>query len=210
MKTYLNLLPFEYRSKALVRLRVLQWSLVWILCLVATAVVWWAKQSRCNRSLLAVATAERRYQPLEKLVHARKAMQNELRRLHAKGTILGQLLDERPLFTLMGVVSRSARECDGRLVVEEMTFARKESAGRNDRRQQKPATAAKPAPAAQPPGPWASVAFRGKALDNIAIATFAAALRDTGLFRRVELKSSLGNESPDKTEARSYLLECDI
>ena len=46
-------------------------------------------------------------------------------------------------------------------------------------------------------------------MDNVAVATFVVNLRECGLFRRVELKSSVGNSSADE-QVRTYLLECDI
>ena len=56
---------------------------------------------------------------------------------------------------------------------------------------------------------WARVTFAGQARDNLAVATFAAALRDSGLFRRVELKSSVENNGPDPL-MRSFNLICEI
>ncbi len=49
----------------------------------------------------------------------------------------------------------------------------------------------------------------GNALDNVAVATFVVGLRDSGLFRHVELKSSL-RSLDGKREVRSYVLECEI
>jgi hypothetical protein len=90
-----------------------------------------------------------------------------------------------------------------------MVFDRKKS--EPDKRTGPPASPkqAPQEPAAEQETPWASVTFEGEALDNLAIATFVAALRDTGLFRRVELKSSIGSKSPD-SRAHAYSVECDI
>ena len=183
MRTYVNLLPFQYRQGELLRRRLLQWSFVCAACAAIAVGVWWLKQSHYRASLRAKDTAERSYVPLEKLIHERDQMRTELHQLHAHGTVLGQLRAERPPLTLIGATSRSARQCGGRLVVYNVSFERKE--------------------------PSAVVAFEGEALDNVAVATFVVGLRDTGLFRRVELKSSVGKTSAD-SEVQSFLVQCDI
>lgn len=209
MKAFINLLPFEYRRRELVRLRLLQWSLVWAGCLLLIVAAWWLKQSQHRASRLAVEAAETRFRPLEQLMGQRRAMETELRRLHAKGTVLGRLRDEIQLLTLIGMVSHGARECRGRLVVDEMAFQRKANNASADRPQRDPGKPTDTEPGAEGSGPRASVTLRGTALDNLAVARFAAALRDSGLFERVELKSSVGDESA-AGNLRAYLLECDI
>jgi hypothetical protein len=209
MKTFINLLPFEYRRRELVRLRLLQWSLVWAGCLLLIVAAWWLKQGQHRASRQAVEAAETRFRPLKQLMGQRRVMENELRKLHAKGTVLGQLRDERPLFTLIGMVSESARECRGRLVVDEMSFQHNTNATSTDRPQRDSGKPTDNQPAADGSGPRASVTLRGTALDNLAVARFAAALRDSGLFGRVELKSSVGDHSA-AGNLRAYLLECDI
>ncbi|MHC4403474.1 MAG: hypothetical protein ACYTG0_27775 [Planctomycetota bacterium] len=204
MKTYINLLPLEYRRRELLKRRLAQWALVWAGCLLLAGGVWWLKHGRYRASQSAVESAEQRYFPLAKLMQQRDVMHRELRELSARGTVLGQVRNGRPLFTLIGLTSKSARRSNGRLFVRRMAFAQhltepetaaqRSGAGRN-------------APAETMP--WAGVTFQGEALDHLAIAKFAAALRDSGLFRRVELRSSVDGKS-EHPDARSYLLECDI
>ncbi len=170
---------------------------------------WWLKQSQHRASRLAVEAAETRFRPLQQLIGQRRAMETELGRLHAKGTVLGQLRDQRPLFTLIGTVSKSARECRGRLVVDEMSFQRNPNPTSANRPQRSSGRPTDNQPGAEGSGARASVTLRGTALDNLAVARFAAALRDSGLFQQVELKSSVGDQSA-AGNLRAYLLECDI
>ncbi len=210
MKTFVNLLSLEYRRKELLRRRLLQWSLVWTLCAAAGVGLWWLAQSRYRASLGALEGAEQAYTPLEKLVRQTQAMQEELEQHSTKGTILSQLRDERPLLTVIGVVSQAARRCDGRLVVHDLSFQRhNQPAQTRDKDKAKGAEEEPEEKTAEVKAPWASVTLKGEALDNLAVATFVVSLRDSGLFRRVELKSSVGNKS-SKPELRSYVLECDI
>jgi hypothetical protein len=209
MKTFVNLLPLEYRREKILRRRAVQWSVVWAGCLAAAAGAWWLKHDHERAALQVIRAAEQRYLPLEKLNRQGKAMQTELGELRAKGTVLRQLREDRPLVTLIGLASRSARQCNGRLVVRNMVFERKKSEADKNTGPPGPPKQEPQEPAAEQETPWASVTFEGEALDNLAIATFVAALRDTGLFRRVELKSSIGSKSPD-TQAHAYSVECDI
>jgi hypothetical protein len=211
MKTFVNLLPFEYRRKGLLSRRLMQWSLVWIMCATIAFGAWWLKYDRYCDRLHESSTAERAYLPLAKLMRERKEMQAELKELQAQDTIFGQLLDERPLVTLIGMTSRSARRCNGRLVLSQLFFDRQEERRQGDGREVEAQEQDKKQKqqAAKGSQPWALVRFKGEALDNLAVATFAAALRDTRLFRRVELRSSVGNKSGD-TDVRSFLVECEI
>jgi hypothetical protein len=51
--------------------------------------------------------------------------------------------------------------------------------------------------------------IEGDALDNLAIARFAAALRDAALFRDVVLESSVGKTSADRS-VHSFVVRCEI
>lgn len=206
MKSSLNLLPFEYRVRELARRRLLQWSLVWVACAAMAFGVWWLKQSRCRAARLASEAAERDYRPLEVLIGESETMRTELEQLHAKGTVLGSLLDQRPVITLIGLTSQSVRQCRGRLVVRSMVFERHEEPLDHDDRKSKNA---KPESTTGQARPWALVSLKGEAVDNVAVARFVVSLRDSGLFQRVELKSSVGKSSAQE-KLRSYLVECDI
>ncbi len=209
MKSSVNLLPFAYRRSDLLRSRLLQWSLVWIVCAVIAAGIGWVKQGRYRSSLGAMEAARGNYLPLEKLMHERDEARSKLGRLHAKGTLLGQLRERRPILTLMGVVSQSARKCDGRLFIRSLQFEHHERPTQSDQRRRKGKDSGKKQETTEEVLPWATVTLEGDALDNLAIATLAAVLRDTGLFRRVELKSSVGKQSAH-TAVHCFTVKCEI
>lgn len=220
MKSSLNLLPFEHRVRETARRRLLQWCLVWALCAVAALGLWWAKEGHCRAVRRQLQGAQRDYTPVEETIQENDKMRSELDQLRAKGTLLGKLLDEKPPLTLIGVVSQSARACNNRLVVQSLSFCRHEKASQVDARaaDNRQTSRVSPAalsragtrdPAAENTEPWGSVTLQGQAMDNVAVATFVVNLRESGLFRRVELKSSVGDRSADE-QVRTYLLECDI
>ena len=209
MKSSLNLLPFEYRVKQTARRRLLQWSLVWAACAVTFIGIWWLKHRCCRSFRQTLQVAQRSYAPLEKILQESDTMRSELDQLHAKGTILGKLLDERPALTLIGIVSQSARRCNGRLVVQSLSFQRHERPPETDAAAPDPGRKQPSKPAAEQAEPWGLVTLEGRAHDNVAVATFVVSLRESGLFRRVELKSSVGKSSAGE-QLLTYLLECEI
>jgi hypothetical protein len=220
MKSSLNLLPLEHRVRETARRQLLQWCLVWAICAAGAVSAWWMKQGHCRAVRRRLQVAEHDYAPLAEILRESDAMRDELDQLRAKGTLLGKLLDDKPPLTLIGVVSQSARACNDRLVVQGLSFCRNERSsrvdaraphGRQARRGPPPVVGRKesPDPKAANTEPWGSVTLEGQAMDNVAVATFVVNLRQSGLFRRVELKSSVGENSADE-QIRAYLLECDI
>ncbi len=209
MKRSLNLLPLGHRVRELTVRRLLGWSLVWAACVAATLGLWWLKQGRCRTARQAREAAQSSFEPLEGLLAESDSMQKELDWLHANGIVSGKLLDDKPVLTLIGQVGQSASECDGRLVVRNLVFERREQPLEIDQADAKGPKGKTPEPEPEDTGPWAVVTLEGEAVDSLDVATFVVGLRDSGLFRRVELKSS-HEKSPTQNAFRSYQIECDI
>jgi len=207
MKRSLNLLPLGHRVRELTVRRLLGWSLVWAVCAAATLGLWWPKQGRCRTARQAREAAQSSFEPLEGLLAESDSMQEELDWLQANGIVSGKLLDDKPVLALIGQVGQSASECHGRLVVRNLLFERREHPVEID--QPEPKGPKEKTPEPEDTGPWAVVTLEGEAVDNLAVATFVVGLRDSGLFRRVELKSS-HEKSPTQNAFRSYQIECDI
>jgi hypothetical protein len=207
MKPFVNLLPLSYRRRQLARRLLVKWSLVWMACFAISAAAcgfaWYRSQSLQQ----AVVAAERSAAPLQHLVEEQATMQVSIKEFDAKGTILGQVRSERPLLSLLGVVSQSARRCEGRLVVQHLGFERKDEQRTEERKSPQSGGPQKPAP--EKNEPWGRVSIRGDAMDNVTVATFVVGLRDSGLFRHVELKSCVRSPTGGR-EIRCYVLECDI
>ena len=197
MKNYLNLMPWKCRKAQLVRLRLRQWCVPWAVAgglLVATGLVKW-DQWRSSRDR--VERLQRACEPTDALKEEIRSFARRAEALKAREALLAQLEHPRPALTLLGFVSRSAKECEGRLRVESLAM----------RSEGGPAGAAGRGSAESGPGQVASVTVKGIAADNLAVARFVLALRQTKAFNRVELKSS--QEQPaDRRRTRSYQVEC--
>lgn len=213
MKTFINLIPIQYRRRNLVRRRLRQWSLVWVLCLIVVVAIGYRKVNRYRLDRQTAQLAAERHRPLDELIHETRTMRSTLGDLKAKGTLVAQLQDERPVIALLGLASRSAARSAGHLHLTKLEYdherqltvatggpPRNPKASRNHKRPEKDDT-----PQVTP----ATVHFAGEALDNLTIAGFAAALRDSRMFRHVELKSSVEGAS-GTTSARSFNLTGEI
>jgi len=207
MRPFINLLTLSYRRRQRIRRSLRKWSLVWLACLAAAVAAQGLAAQRSAYLRQQLFAAERSAAPLERLQQEQATLQGSLQATVAKGTVLGQVQDERPPLSLLGAISQSAHRCKGRLVVRHLGFERKE-------RQSMEGNKSPPVAKTQQTDPekresWGCVTIGGSAVDNVAVATFVVGLRDSGLFRNVELKSSL-RALDGKREIHCYVLECEI
>jgi Tfp pilus assembly protein PilN len=197
MKTSLNILPYSLRLRQLVRVRLFQWVLLGSIAAAAGAGVLYAtKYAPYQASLAELRAREQKCEPLKKLQSELDAMRAELDDLQQREALAMSLADNVPDLTLLGVVSRAARRSDGTVYIEQLSLNRKA-----------PPTAQEKSDAAAGPEPGGVLTLRGGGVDNLSVARFVAALRDSEVFERVELKST-GVQAAAGTGARSYLVEC--
>lgn len=194
MKTHLNLLPWNCRRTQLIRLCLKRWSVPWAVACgltAAAAIVRW-DQAEAARARMEVL--EQQYAPTAALRGQIERLGKRFEGLRSREAILDRLEDPRPALSLLGLVSRSARECQGRLRIEQLAL----------RLEGQPGSGPGPTPAHA--GATRSVLIKGTAADNLAVARFVLALRRTEAFDRVELKSS--QQQPQQGETWSYVLDC--
>lgn len=201
MKAYLNLLPWKYRRAGLLRTLLPRWCVVWGLAAVLMALLVWQTERR-NHDLLAVlADRESAYRPVAALATDNARMRKEMQRFERRETLVGQMRNEKPVLCFLNAVSTSVQACRRRLVVRDLRFRQGSERPSERGRVSNPVVAA--------PESEATLILAGDALDNLAIAQFAAALQGTDLFRDVVLESSVGTVSADRT-IHSFVVRCEI
>ena len=196
MKTSLNILPYTLRRRQMVRLRLCQWCFVWVAAAAgASNMVYWTTYVPYQACLADLQAHEREYAPLKKLQTELDAMRAQMDDLQKREALALSLADDVPDLTLLGIISRAARQSDSSVYVEQMSLDRKAtttpdkhgtSAGQKRR---------------------GLLTLRGAGVDNLSVARFVAALRDSEVFDIVELKST-GIQAARGMEARSCLVEC--
>ncbi len=196
MKTFVNMLPQSYRRQNLVRLRFVQWAPVWILVFAGAASAYWTENIHYKADLDGMRMKERRYAPVEKLSAELGTIRLQLTDLQKQEAVAAELVSSRPVLSLVGVVSRSARECGGNLRVSNFKLQAGASAGVLSG--QRPDTAA---------ATTRLLVLEGTAQDNLAVPKFVALLRRANVFERVELKSSK-EETSQGDRGHSFHIEC--
>lgn len=187
MKTHVNLLPIAYRRKQLLWLRSKQWTAIAGVALAAAAMACWVQLTRNHRDQLRLESLRREYLDVKETADKVELLKKEIDDLRQKEAIVLSLADEQPMLTLVGIVSQATRQCEGGLCVQRMQLQRRtEGEGKFNIR---------------------VLTLEGIAADNHLVARFAAALRDSEAFARVELKSS-GRRIVQDAEGQAYSLEC--
>jgi Tfp pilus assembly protein PilN len=192
MKTYANLLPLKYRRRQLLWLRTRQWLFLvsFAACLIACLA--WTQWSQFRSSTARLESLRQQYAPVLAMQRECETLRQRIQELRQRETLVITLADEQSMLTLVGLLSRAARKCEGRVSVRSLQLERQEEG-----------TAGK--------APPCTLRLDGYAEDNEAVAQFAKALRDENTFHHVELKNtgttSLGPQGSG-TEAKTYQMEC--
>lgn len=206
MKRHLNLLPWECQRRTLLRQRLRNWSFAWGLIGVLCAALYSSEWVRLSRSRHELGESQRRAAGIQAIEQQNGKLKQEVTRLQGDIDKFGHLKNERIGIHLLGAVSQSWNVCGGKIQVRKMALREIYVADTVS-----PDKAGKPAPAnpAKPP-PTRKVqtlSLSGVAAHNLAVSQFVAALRDTGAFVRVDLKSSKGNDDR-QVNSHAYQVEC--
>jgi hypothetical protein len=207
-------------------LRFKQW--LWPCCASAAAVVVFlaAEASQYVAARQRLDELQREHLPLESLDAQVAALRARIDRQTREIEVVRRLEGCRPPLALLGLVGQSARDCQGQLQIESLAFHPVQRAKTADPSGEAARTTGHPSgtpkagvppakpggktetkPPAESDGDSALVTIKGVALDNLSVARFVAALRQTKALRRVELKST--KEQPlGACRVCSWMIEC--
>lgn len=206
--THTNLLPLDFRRLLLVKIRLLQWSLVWGLSLLALVALWAAKSVDRQAQTRQLQTLERQCDPLREMNADNKRVRKRLAELEQRQSLLADLDTVQYPLLLVGIVSQGTHRSQARVQVRDFSLApvapvsAKSTKSANQVKKKKNEKQAEENVSAR-----MRLTLKGIALDDLAVAQFIVALRDTGVFNSVELKSSLVTQLASGL-AREYFVEC--
>ena len=205
MKDRLDLVPLAFRRKMLWSSRCRQWGIATGLCAVAVLAVsvrqyhdLHVRQERLELRRLQAAPVE-----------AVQSQNEELRKLLAQyrdeQQLRAELESEQLAFHLLATVSRSAATCIDGVQVQQFSFSRTRST-----------VSAQPAipegqsgHSEQTEVETLVMTVKGIGADNLTVSRFVVALRDSQVFDKVDLKSSMGGTGPARG-IRSFIVECTL
>ena len=206
MKRHLNLLPSSCQRRTLLRRRLRTWTVGWAILGTIGIVLYGTEWVRLSRAQQDLAEAQRRATSVQAIDQQNGKLKREVARLQEDVDKFGHLKNERLGIHLLGAVSQSWNVCGGKIQVQKMALREsfvQENATTDKAPKPAPVTPAKPVPLQK----VQRLSLTGIAVNNLAVSQFVAALRDSGAFVRVDLKSSKGK---DEREANShvYQVEC--
>lgn len=204
MKTHLNLLPIGYLRARLVRRRLALWTPVWGAVVLLGITNWWSSYEAYCAASHSFADSLRRYAPVRKMSSEIDQLRRRIDELNNRETMLVELSEPHPPLSGLTLVGRCAAQCEGHVRINHMLLERSAGIVQTGKRQLPGAQAA----AAAAGDERSQLTLEGVGLDNVSVATFVEALRDTGAFLKVELKSTVraGGESG---AMRQFVVSCE-
>ena len=201
MLNHLNLLPLSFRARQLVSTYVRAWGLVWLLCAVG---IGYGCFHRWNHLLILeqdAAFAAVSSQPIRDFQSEHRAIIKDIEKIEERESWLTDS-DSREAMQIIGIISHSAGATHGRVSVQnlELNAIERTAVARKDPEQ--PQTKQEPVIEQR-----MQLDLTGIADDDLAVASFVAGLRDSGVFESVELKSSF-TQIFDEHNSREYNVSC--
>jgi Tfp pilus assembly protein PilN len=195
MKTSINLLPTSSRRQQVLRRCAIQWgSLVSLVLLSGWGWHWYELgEDRSFKQQLEVL--EREHAPTQRLLQQLVDMRVKLEQLHQQEVVAGELERQRSALTLLGVVSQTARQTDGRLRLTKLVLTNFQ--------------ASVPGDSAAAAGGGSELLLGGISLDNPAVGELLDGLQDSGIFNRVELLVLKERQGSDLS-LRDYEVQCEF
>jgi Tfp pilus assembly protein PilN len=191
MRTNINLLPHSFRRQQMIRTRVIQWSMAMCGVLIAGWIIHCFELSERRALSQDLEVLAREHQPTQTMLRQLVDMRQQLKDLQQQEAIAVQLEQQRNALALFGVISRTAKNTNGRLRITRLELT-------NFQGHQSAATG-------QPGG----LLLAGVSLDNPAVGELLDGLQDSGVFRLVELMA-LKERPHDDQSLRDYEVRCEF
>jgi Tfp pilus assembly protein PilN len=203
MAHHINLLPWEFRRKTIQRRLLQRWAAVTALLAVSCGMMLGVIHQSLRQSRIELARLHEQAAPLRRAVSESHHLTALLQRSGERRLLLDSLnATDQPL-QLLGIISRSAAETPGEIVVQGFEITESEvpaPSGQTSSGDRSVSTLITPAPTRR-------LGLSGMATDDLALSRFIAELRDSGVFRAVELRAS-NDIHLNAGSARHYVVEC--
>jgi hypothetical protein len=196
MKTYINLLPRDYRRRAMLRIRVCQWLAIGCIVAIGSITYGWSGYREHLAAQEELDRVEWAYQPTLALIDELTVMRARAATLAEQEKTAEVLEDPRPTLSLLGVVGDAAEKCGGRLQVREFQLGRASESGFGSDLNRSRASHV--------------LMIRGAALDMPVVNQFVLALRASGIFTQADITGDIETTTTDDQQLFIYHVECAI
>lgn len=196
-----NLLPSHIAHRRYLISKVKQWLVVWLLCACGLGALALMHQRESNDIRQLANRLDEQVEPLRQLNEDRLAKNRQIQAAKARESWLTTSEGNPPL-QLLGIVSHAAAMNQGRVNVDRLDLSPAE------RKVKAPAASSKNAGTAKPKTRSVmELTLHGSAVDDLAVSSFVALLRESNVFETVELRGSERVELNDHN-ARKYEVAC--
>ena len=197
-----DLLPGAIAARRYLGRKTKQWLFIWAVCAAVLVAVSVIRHKERNDIRHLASRLEERTQPLRKLDQERAQMERHVKEAQSRETWLSNA-DSNPALQLLGIISHASAENQGRVSVDNFQLRQVEIKVKDDKR----SAAANGKSGKQAVREVMQLTLTGSAVDDLAVSSFVAWLRESEVFETVELRSS---ESVELNEhnARKYLVAC--
>lgn len=202
---YVNLMTSESRCRCLIRRHVARWGRVVLLLAMLSGVCWWSVQDDLKDAEVRLAQLNQRAELFRTQLATNAKAREKMKQAQHRRELFERLASPHEPLQLVGIVSASSREQDGRIRVDSFSVRLVES-------QPYPArpVAAKQQVNSESGTPEIqrhSLVIAGVADDDQSLSQFITALRKANVFVDVELKSS-SEVLLATTPVRKYQVHC--
>jgi hypothetical protein len=205
VKDRLDLLPLAFRRKRLRHARLRQWGIVLGVCAAFALAICGQQHYELQLRQQGLQARRLRAAPLETVKAQNADLRLQLARIHDEQQTRAELESEQLAFHLLATVSRSAASCIDGVQVQHFSFSRTKT------RVSSPAANAdgQPGQPEQTEIETLLMTVKGIGTDNLVVSRFVVALRDSQVFEKVDLKSSVGGAGQIRG-IRSFVVECSL
>lgn len=201
MTVQADLLPVSVNNRRSVERALITWGVLWVIAGVATFYLCHQHAQHLDRLEATAQAIEAQAKPLNDVRRKAAVMRADIKRIQERESWMTES-DSGQTLQLLGIVSQAAGRIEGRLNVESMNLQAFE------REIIQPETSKRTDPKSRPKSEQRmKLDLAGHAVDDLAVASFIAGLRDAGVFESVELKSSV-SQVREEFETRHYEATC--
>lgn len=201
MSQHLNLLPYSYRQRGLIRRRVKLWLCIWLASALLAACLYGASYAAMNSQRDEMRELEAACEPLRLLEHDARQISEKLVELGGRKSLLAQLdRGEQPV-QLIGLLADAVRRTHGGVVIHDLVV---EPFRLEEEYVEKDAQGAEKKLRRQIERFRLRLGAFGS--DDLAVAHFVSVLKDAALFENVTLIST--GEPVQRAELREFIVEC--
>lgn len=198
---HVNLLPFAFQRKLLIRKLVRKWSGAWLTCLVAVGLFNCFEYVKLKQKCEELNQSEIACSATRAVVASNLQLEQRLASMTTRRDELTRLEADKDALAALAVVSQAVRTTGGKSVIESLQFHEPKHFAKA-----KPST---PPAAGQStvPVPGGTITINGTAADDEAVAALIESIHSVPLMQRVELRSSSMIEI-DGVEGRRFEIVC--